>query len=212
GIVGGRNNDRNSLGRVLGGERCGRRARDDEIDPEPDHLGGERREALHVAFREPTLEDEVPPFAIPALTQPVQERIPHVGEWRSRVQVADPVDLARRLRLSGERCHKDTEGENNNDPYGTAPHDRLLYQLTDLPATLMEAKPLMRIPFCPLPALPGRHNNGHVICLTRCAVNSPHPAMQSERVVLGEKGAVAKKADFFYRFTKDANVDPLKSQ
>src|SRR5437763_599070 len=83
-----------------------------------------------------------------------------VGEWRSRVQVADPVDLARRLRLSGERCHKDTEGENNNDPYGTAPHDRLLYQLTDLPATLMEAKPLMRIPFCSLPALPGRHNNG----------------------------------------------------
>jgi hypothetical protein len=52
---------------VLGGERSGRRGHEDAIDPEPDQLGGEFREALGVAFREPALEDEVAPFAIPAL-------------------------------------------------------------------------------------------------------------------------------------------------
>ena len=81
-----------------------------QIDPELDHLGGELREALRVAFREPALEDEVPPFAIPSLTQPVQERIPQVGGWGCRLHVADPLDLARRLRLGGERRHEQTQG------------------------------------------------------------------------------------------------------
>ena len=83
---------------MLGGERGGRCGHEDEIDPEPDQFGGELREALRVAFREPALEDEVLPFDIPALTQPVQERIPHGGGWGIRPQEADPVDLARRLR------------------------------------------------------------------------------------------------------------------
>jgi hypothetical protein len=69
---------------VLGGDRSGRRVHDDEIDPELDHLGGELREALRIAFREPALEDEVLPLAIPALTQSVQERIPHAGGWGRR--------------------------------------------------------------------------------------------------------------------------------
>jgi hypothetical protein len=56
---------------VLGGESGGCRGHDDAIDPEPDQLGGQLREALRVAFREPALEDEVLPFAIPALAQPV---------------------------------------------------------------------------------------------------------------------------------------------
>ena len=46
---------------------AGRRDRDDEIDPELDHLGSEFREALRVAFREAAFEDEVASFAIPAL-------------------------------------------------------------------------------------------------------------------------------------------------
>ena len=53
--------------------------------------------ALRAAFREPALEDEVLPFAIPTLPQPVQERRPQVGGWENRRQVADPVDFARRL-------------------------------------------------------------------------------------------------------------------
>ena len=74
-----------------------------QIDLELDHLGGERREALRVAFREPALEDEVPSFAISTLPQSVQERLPQVGGWGNRRQVADPVDLARRLCLGGEQ-------------------------------------------------------------------------------------------------------------
>jgi hypothetical protein len=89
---------------MLGGERGGRRGHDDEIDPEPDQLGGELREAFGVAFREPALEDEVPPFAIPALPQPVQERLPPMGGWGSRRQEADPVDRARRLPRQTHRA------------------------------------------------------------------------------------------------------------
>ena len=96
-----RHDDRNRLGRVLGGERCRRGGHENAIDPEPDQLGGEFREALGFAFREPALEDEVPPFAIPAFPQPVQERLPQVGGEGIRRQEADPVDLARRLRRSG---------------------------------------------------------------------------------------------------------------
>jgi hypothetical protein len=88
---------------VLGGERGGRCGHDDAIDSEPDQLGGELREALGVAFREPALEDEVPPFAIPALPQPVQERLPQAGGWGIRRQNADPVDLARRRCRGGKR-------------------------------------------------------------------------------------------------------------
>ena len=69
-----------------------------------------------MAFREPALEDEVPPFVIPSLTQPFQERLPLVGGWGSRPQVADPVDLARRLRLGGKRCHEEGEGEGDEKP------------------------------------------------------------------------------------------------
>ena len=67
GVDGCRHDDRNRLGRVLGGERGGRRDRDDEIDLELEQLGGERRESLRVAFRKPMLEDKVPPFALPTL-------------------------------------------------------------------------------------------------------------------------------------------------
>src|SRR5262249_16926090 len=66
-------------------------------------------------------EDEVPPFAIPPLTQPVQERIPPVGGWGIRPQVADPVDLTRRLRRSGKR-HRETQSEGDDDPDGAVPH------------------------------------------------------------------------------------------
>jgi hypothetical protein len=42
------------------------------------------------------------------------------------------------------------------------------------------------MPFRPylLPALAGRHDDEAVICLTQRTVNTPNPAMQSERVVL----------------------------
>jgi hypothetical protein len=61
-------------------------------------------------------------------------------------------------------------------------------------------EPLMHLPLCPdkvilagllesfapypFSALAGRHDNGDLISLTRPAVNSPNPAMQSERVGL----------------------------
>jgi hypothetical protein len=64
---------------VLGGDRSRLRDHEDAIDPEADQLSGELREALRVAFRKPALEDQVLPFAIPALLQSVQERIPHAG-------------------------------------------------------------------------------------------------------------------------------------
>src|SRR3712207_6099515 len=37
---------------------------------------------------------------------------------------------------------------------------------------------------CVFSALAGRHDDGDVICLTRRAVNTPHPSMKSERVVV----------------------------
>src|SRR5439155_8888986 len=114
------------------GGGCGH---DDAIDPKPDQLGGELREALGVAFREPTLEDEVLSFAIPALTQPVQERIPPAGEWGIRRQEADPVDLARRLRRSGERRYEQTQEECDDGPDGAVPHGRPLASASCRPAS-----------------------------------------------------------------------------
>jgi len=50
--------------------------------------------------------------------------------------------------------------------------------------------------------LAGRCDDEDVICVTRRAVNTPHPTM--------ENSAVSKNPGFFYRFTKDANVDPAE--
>jgi hypothetical protein len=36
---------------------------------------------------------------------------------------------------------------------------------------------------CPFSALAGRHDDGGLVSLTRCAVNTPNSAMQSEHVV-----------------------------
>src|SRR5262249_61845058 len=88
-------------------------------------LGGQLRKPLRAALREPALEDELRPFAIPPLTQLVQERIPPVGGWGSRPQVADPVDLTRRLRRSGKR-HRETQSEGDDNPDGAVPHGALL--------------------------------------------------------------------------------------
>jgi hypothetical protein len=128
---------------VLGSDRGGRRGHDDEIDPEPDQLGGQLRESLRVAFREPALEDEVPPFAIPSLPQPVQERIPPVGGWGIRPQVADPVNLARRLRLGGERCHEETEreGEEEHGTQGEEEHATPGVKRAALHRALLSANP-----------------------------------------------------------------------
>jgi hypothetical protein len=47
-----------------------------------------------------------------------------------------------------------------------------------------------------LSALAGHHDDEAVICLTRHAVNNPHPAMQPTYVGVWEKDVVAKKAAF----------------
>src|SRR4029453_17600590 len=81
---------------------------------------------LCLTWREPAFEGEVPPFAIPALMQPVQERIPPVGGWGIRPQVADPVDLVRRLRRGGKRHREQTQKERDDKPNGAVPHGGLL--------------------------------------------------------------------------------------
>jgi hypothetical protein len=105
---------------VLDSERGGRRDRDDAIDLELDHLGSELWEALRMACREPALEDEVALFAIPALPQPVQQRLPQVGRWGHRRQVANPVDFVRGLRFGYERCQE--EGVGDEEPKDTVLH------------------------------------------------------------------------------------------
>ena len=63
-----------------------------------------------------------------------------------------------------------------------------------------EAEPLIHMSFCPdkpilagflesfapcsVSALAGRHNDGHLICLTCYTVNTPHSALQSEQIML----------------------------
>jgi len=113
-----RHAERHRRGRVLGGESGGCCDRNDAIDPELDQLGGERREALRVAVREPALEDEVPPCALPALPQPVQERLPQRGGWGNRRQGAAPGALARWLRCSGEGGREKAEGEEHEERGG----------------------------------------------------------------------------------------------
>src|SRR5262249_53958188 len=91
------------------------------------------------------LEDEVPPFAIPPLTQLVQERIPPVGGWGIRPQVADPVDLTRRLRRSGKR-HRETQSEGDDNPDGAVPHGALLESALCRPSLPIEAERIAFIP------------------------------------------------------------------
>src|SRR5262249_11154337 len=90
-----------------------------------------------VAFREPALEDEVPPFAVSALPQPIQERIPPAGGWRIRRQEADPVDLARRLRRGGKRHREQTQGGCDDEPDGAVPHGRLLASVSCRPTSCL---------------------------------------------------------------------------
>src|SRR5262249_62416295 len=109
---------------------------EDAIDREANQLGGDLQEGLRVAFREPALEDEVLPFAIPTLPQPVQERIPSGGGWGSHVQKAEPVDFPRRLRLGSERRYEHTQDACDDEPDDSAPHGCLLMSTSCQPSSI----------------------------------------------------------------------------
>ena len=62
-------------------------------------------------------------------------KIPQVGGWGSRRQVADAVDLARRLRRGGKRHREQTQEECDDGPDGAVPHGRLLASASCRPSS-----------------------------------------------------------------------------
>src|SRR5712691_2628277 len=95
---------------------------------EPDQLGRQVGEPLFPPLRIAVLNDEVLALDIAEVAQPLPEGF---QTWiglpgRARTEPTDPVHFPRWLCVSDKRRREDTEGEGDNDPYGAAPHDRLL--------------------------------------------------------------------------------------
>src|SRR5258708_7288410 len=74
---------------------------------------GQAREPLVAAIGRSVLDDEVLPFDVPEISQPLPEGIEvgRIDRGRRSLEHADPVDLSRRLGLEGEGRGEQAEGD-----------------------------------------------------------------------------------------------------
>src|SRR5262249_6238750 len=107
------NDDRDAAGRLLGGPDRRSSGQGDDVNLEPDELCGKRRKAIGVAFRPAILDRHGLAFDIAQLAQALPERLQLRARRRRRVpvpEVPDPWDLARALRLGGDRRGQEGQG------------------------------------------------------------------------------------------------------
>jgi hypothetical protein len=109
-IAGYGEDDRDRPGGLLGGFGSGRGCRDDDVDVQPDELGGERGQSLILELGGPMLDHHVLTFDVAQVAQPLPERL--VEERRHVTQQADPGDLpGRSLGRGGGRRGEEAESE-----------------------------------------------------------------------------------------------------
>jgi hypothetical protein len=97
------------LRRLLGSKPSRSICGHDDVHRDADDLGGEFRKALSLAAAPPPFNDDVLPFDVAEITQPLSERVGAGGGlWRGSRDERDPRDPSGRLRLGGERRGKKT--------------------------------------------------------------------------------------------------------
>ena len=98
-----RHDDGDGTGRALGCLDDRRRNPDDDLHLEPHELGRHLRQALRLAGRPAVLDDEVAPFDIAQLAQPLAKALNRGVRAGSQGQEADAVGLARLLSAGDSR-------------------------------------------------------------------------------------------------------------
>src|SRR5262249_46268022 len=108
--------DDGNRGDCLLGRQGGRRGnRDNHIHVEPPQLGGKLRKAIKLLLGEATLNNEVLAFHVTQLTQGFPRGLLDTSPRR---QIANSVDLPRRLRVDGERRGEQGGGEQKDQHEG----------------------------------------------------------------------------------------------
>jgi hypothetical protein len=105
-----------------------RRPRHDDVDLEAHQLGRQLGEPLVSPIGVSALDAEVPALHVPELAQPLEERVPQARPGRGRrgrAEEADPVHLARRPGVGGERRGQHRGGEPDHDGRVSDDHDGL---------------------------------------------------------------------------------------
>jgi len=132
-------NKRDGRRRFLGGADRWCTWRNDDINPALDELGREIGQLL-ISLRHAVLKDEVLSLNITKLMQCLPEYLDgaRVTVQRTEQEKTDLGDFSRLLRLSGERCHEEAEGESDNEPDGAAPHGGVLQHIYTFVLTVDE--------------------------------------------------------------------------
>jgi hypothetical protein len=108
-----RHHDRDGRRRLLRRKGGWGSLRDDDVDLQPDQLGGEGRQAVVVAVGPPVFDGDVLPHQVPVFLKALDERI-HEGRVprrRGAAQEADPVGASRRLRGGRKRDAEKTHAK-----------------------------------------------------------------------------------------------------
>jgi len=116
--------DRNRPRGLLGSLSRGRGSRHEDVDLEPDELGGERREAIGPALSPALLEGNVLTYDVTQSAQPLPKRsgVRRGDAGRIRPQDTDTGNLSPLLPLYRKRRKKvDTKDDREPDPPQRAP-------------------------------------------------------------------------------------------
>jgi hypothetical protein len=97
-------------GGVLGCRHSFHRHRQDDVHLEPDQFGREVGQPVEPSLRISIFDDNILTLNPPKLAQPLPERLPDIwgGGGRAAREITDSGDLARQLRLGGERRDEHT--------------------------------------------------------------------------------------------------------
>ena len=104
--------DGNRLGRPLGGAARDVIPRDNDVDVQPDHLGGKLREPFGAPAPPPPLDRHALALDVAQLPQPLSHGVPDLLILRGNPgeSVSDAGNLPRRLPSRGERRGEEAPG------------------------------------------------------------------------------------------------------
>jgi hypothetical protein len=111
--------------------------RHNEVNRETDELGRQVGKALTSPFGRADLQREVPSLHVAQFAQPLPQFLNGDG---GEQQNPYAVDFPRLLRRGGARRHQASEGEEQDNPDGAAPHSALLLSAHGLPGAPSPAR------------------------------------------------------------------------
>jgi hypothetical protein len=90
----------------------------DHVKLQPNQLACEIGEPFSPAVGRAVLDHQVLPLDVPEFSEPLSEccEVGGVRRYRHDLQHTDAVDLPRRLRLSDERCERQSDSEKDREP------------------------------------------------------------------------------------------------